>query len=67
MRWRHGQGRGPERGRSNELRKAKPEMFDAWIEGGQRTGDNALRWETAESVVSSKKISELLPLPHRVC
>jgi len=36
-----------ERGRSNELGKAKPEMFDVWIEEG-RTLD-ILKWEDAES------------------
>src|SRR6266566_4129073 len=37
-RWRHRQGY--QRERSDELSKAKPEMFDAWIEKGQRTVDN---------------------------
>jgi len=49
-RWRR-QGR--ERGRLlNDLGKAKPEMFDAWIEKGRtvRTVDTTLKWE-AESAV----------------
>jgi len=50
---RRARGRG---GVSVELVKAKPEMFDAWIEGGRRTGRvdvdvDILKWE-AESVVS---------------
>jgi hypothetical protein len=47
MRWR--QGRGSGRRSDDLLGKAKPEMFDAWIE--KRRG--ALeKWEAADSVVS---------------
>lgn len=57
----HGYGRGRrqghQRGRSDELSRAKPEMFDAWIEKGQRTVDNTLKWEAAESVPLSAKIT----------
>jgi hypothetical protein len=52
QRWRR-QGR--ERGRlSNDLSKAKPEMFDAWIEKGRtvRTVDTTLKWEAESAVVS---------------
>jgi hypothetical protein len=55
-RWR--QGRGREHGRSNELSRAKPEMFDAWIEKG-RAVDNTSKWET-ESVVSRRGLFSLL-------
>jgi hypothetical protein len=50
-RWRQGRAG---RGRSDELLgKAKPEMFDAWIEKGRRSVDGSLKqWEAAESVVS---------------
>ena len=47
-----GQGRGS---RSGELSRARPEMFDTWIE----REDNTLNWETAESVVS---FSIIIPL-----
>jgi len=47
-RW--GRGPGRQRGRSDELSKAKPEMFDAWVERGQRTVGNTLKWEAAESL-----------------
>ena len=63
-RWRHGQGR--QRGRSNELGKAKPEMFDAWIEKGQRTtavDDDTLKWEATESLVS---VARVFTFPPRV-
>jgi len=35
---------------SVEARKAKPEMFHAWIERGRMVVDNTLKWEVAESV-----------------
>lgn len=41
---REGEG---ERGRSNELGKAKPEMFDVWIEEGRSL--DILKWEDEES------------------
>ena len=57
-RWRSEVG-GRERGRSNEVSKAKPEMFDAWIERGGGGGgwttvqsDDILKWEVVDSVVS---------------
>src|SRR5258708_32539836 len=53
-RWRLGQQRERERGRTltgGETGKAKPEIFDAWIERRRRTVDT-LKWEEAETLVS---------------
>jgi hypothetical protein len=53
-RWRLGQQQGQGRGRTlagGESGKAKPEMFDAWIERRRRTVDT-LKWEEAETLVS---------------